>query len=101
MSRAPLVLFLFLASCQDNEHCRAWAGSQGRSEFFQCGDQKARLVQCDTKAWRASKGGACTCTCSCDGVTEKSFETADLSTFDTRDTAIALANTQCGWQLTK
>jgi hypothetical protein len=34
-------------------------------------------------------------------VTEKSFETADLSTFDTRDTAIALANTQCGWQLTK
>jgi hypothetical protein len=97
MSRVALALFLLLASCRDNERCRAWAGTQGRSEFFQCGDQKARLVQCG----KASKAGTCTCTCSCDGVAEKSFETTDLSTFDTRDTAIALANTQCGWQLTK
>ena len=94
-----IVLVLLCSSCQDSERCRAWGGTEGRSAFFQCGDQKERTVECDLKSWKASK--TTTCTCSCDGVQGNSFETTDLTCFDKRDTAISVANTQCGWQLTK
>jgi hypothetical protein len=36
-----------------------------------------------------------------DGITQKTFESQELERLDTRDGAIAFANSKCGWMMTK
>jgi hypothetical protein len=79
--------------CESAEKCTDWAGGAGGASWGACGDKKQRKVECD------SAKPAAKCTCTVDGVVGKSFATTDPVKFGTKDTAMSIANEQCGWHL--
>jgi hypothetical protein len=108
MKRRLVAVALALAAatygCQGDEECNSWSGSNGSSSWSNCGDKRARKVECDFKVPEAGRPPDPTVQCHCylGGVVGKSFEmkngdgTLQLAT---HESATQTANEQCGWHV--